>query len=227
MLSKYLLSLVRLDNGSNSNVVGKFIGASLINEKMNGHFQKLNGVLRAVNEPVEGFRGNTEQMGRYEDAVYLTNNLGEKFTVLGFAENYLYRILEGTKIIEKTGERLQYANLYRTGGRGLEYGTRTFLEHVKFITDQVEKSEKYLGGASSEMLVTGMIHHFGTNVQEIALNMTKERLILNEKIRTATDPKEATRLKKEWNDSFSREDALILKEIYVLLSDGEFRKTVQ
>ncbi len=72
----------------------------------------------------------------------------------------------------------------------------------------------------------GGILHFGTNVQQIALDATKERLILKEKLRIATNPEEVTTLKKEWNNSFSREDAAILKEIYALLSDSEFRKTV-
>ena len=66
MLSDYLLKLIRLDDGTGSNVVGKVIGAVLINEKMNSHFQKLNGVLEATREPIRSFDHNPEKMARYE-----------------------------------------------------------------------------------------------------------------------------------------------------------------
>lgn len=85
---------MRLDDGTSSNIVGKIVGASLINDKINGHFQKLDGVLEAVNDPVWKFANDPEKMARHEDAVFVINNMGEKQAMLGFAENYLYRILE-------------------------------------------------------------------------------------------------------------------------------------
>jgi chaperonin cofactor prefoldin len=103
MLSKYLIELIRLDDGTSDNIVGKFIGASLINDKMNGHFQKLDGMLQSAGESIETITTDQKQMQRYEDSIYLINNLGEMRTALGFTENYLYRILEGTQIIEKNG----------------------------------------------------------------------------------------------------------------------------
>lgn len=227
MLSKYLIEIIRLDDGTSDNIVGKFIGASLINEKMNGHFQKLDGMLQSVGEPIETINSDAKQMQRYEDSIYLINNLGEMRVALGFAENYLYRILEGTQIIEKNGGHLQYAGIEREKGRSLKYGRRVFLEHVKFITDQVDKSKQLLGGTTPEVRITGGILHFGINVQEIALNATMQRGALSEKIRSTTHPEERASLEKELNNSYLREDTLILKEIYALLSDPEFRKTAQ
>lgn len=165
-------------------------------------------------------------MERYEDAVYLINNLGEKNTVLGFAENYLYRVLEGTKILEKAGGRLQYTELQRVNGRGLKYGTQTFLEHVKFITDQVAASKKLIG-TTPEVRVTSAMLHFGVRIQEIALKSAQQQQLLTEQIRVAKNPEEALCLRKEWNNSFLLQDGAILKEIYALLSNAEFTKTVQ
>lgn len=48
MLADLLTKLLRLDDGTGSNVVGKIIGASVLNDKLNLHFQKLNGVLQAA-----------------------------------------------------------------------------------------------------------------------------------------------------------------------------------
>lgn len=108
-MTALLLKLVRLDDDTSSNIIGKCIGASFINDKINSHFQKLNGVLEMTGDPIKGFAHNPEKMGRHEDAVYVINNMGEKQAMLGFAENYLYRIAE--QIQGK--DRVQYAVLKR------------------------------------------------------------------------------------------------------------------
>jgi hypothetical protein len=100
------------------------------------------------------------------------------------------------------------------------------LEHVKFITDQIIGS-KQREGTYLEVRIADTILGFGVNVQEINIKATTQRNILNERIRNTTNPEEKLKLKKEWTDSFLHEDALVLKEIYKLLSDGEFRKAVQ
>lgn len=108
-MTELLLKLVRLDDDTSSDVIGKCIGASLINDKINSHFQKLNGVLEMTGDPIKNFADNPEKMARHEDAVYVINNMGEKQAMLGFAENYLYRIAE--QIQGK--DQVQYAVLKR------------------------------------------------------------------------------------------------------------------
>lgn len=105
--------------------------------KMNNHFQKLNGMLQASGEPVSGFSGDQGKMERYENGVYLINNMGEKQAMMGFAENFLYRMFRGITIGEQTGGGLQYATLNRKNGRSLEYKTGDFLRNIEHITSQI------------------------------------------------------------------------------------------
>ncbi|MDP2104142.1 MAG: hypothetical protein Q8K26_04445, partial [Candidatus Gracilibacteria bacterium] len=110
-VSENLIQILRIDPGDGSTIVGKIIGASLLDDKLNGHFQKLNGTLAAIGESIHSFWDDTGKMPRYEKSVFMINNRGEKVTTLGFAQNYLYRILENKKIIEQSGMRLKYGEI--------------------------------------------------------------------------------------------------------------------
>ncbi len=45
VLTDNLISLMRLDDGTSVNIVGKIIGAALLDNKLNSHFEKIGGVL--------------------------------------------------------------------------------------------------------------------------------------------------------------------------------------
>ncbi len=45
VLTDNLTSLMRLDDGTSVNIVGKIIGAALLDNKLNSHFEKIGGVL--------------------------------------------------------------------------------------------------------------------------------------------------------------------------------------
>gem|GEM_PF-6079563 len=51
-ISENLIHILRIDPGDGSTIVGKIIGASLLDDKFSGHFQKLNGTLAAIGEPI-------------------------------------------------------------------------------------------------------------------------------------------------------------------------------
>lgn len=95
MIRELILKIIRLDDGSGSNIVGKIVGASLANFKINTHFQTLNGILGATNDPIYGFQNDPEKMKRYENMIYVINNMGEQQALMGSTENLLYRIFDG------------------------------------------------------------------------------------------------------------------------------------
>ncbi len=45
VLTDNLISLMRLADGTSVNIVGKIIGAALLDNKLNSHFEKIGGVL--------------------------------------------------------------------------------------------------------------------------------------------------------------------------------------
>lgn len=100
-ISDYLIKILRIDQGNGDTIVGKIIGVSLLSEKINLHSQKLNGVLASIGQSIDAFTGDSNHIGRYESALFFMNNKGEKIATIGFAENFMYRILEKTQLLQK------------------------------------------------------------------------------------------------------------------------------
>lgn len=143
MLTELLSTLFRLDDGSGSNVVGKILSASLLNDKINNHFRKLNGVLEASGENPRAIQTNPQSRESYEDMILMANNLGETNVVYGLAENRLIRLLEKSGIVAKNGITLSHPELQTSGLSGsIKYGSNTFIAHVRQIVQQIDISGK-------------------------------------------------------------------------------------
>ncbi|MDP2091279.1 MAG: hypothetical protein Q8K30_06815 [Candidatus Gracilibacteria bacterium] len=124
-----LQSILLLDDGSGENIVGKIIGASLLNDKINLHFQKFNGILQASGEKIDDIYYDSKKMASYEKVIILINNMGERNVVYGLTENYFIRIFQGfEKII---GKKYDYPKLEKTSILGhFIYGSGVFKNNI-------------------------------------------------------------------------------------------------
>lgn len=89
-------------------MVGKILGASLLNDKYNSHSQKLDGALLASGEDPVTFARNPDKIARYEKSLFLINNKGERDTILGFGENLMYRIIEQCNLLSASEKSTVY-----------------------------------------------------------------------------------------------------------------------
>jgi len=183
IITDNLNSIIRIDSGDWSNIVGKIIGTSLLNDKINTHFQKLQGVLTIMSEPIDSFRDNPIKMNRFEDGIIFINNKWEKVANLWFMENYMYRILENTQILEKwwvnlTHNKVEFEQMWwqigkaiipdAIGKRSIKYDTNIFIENIIKITDQIILSQKNFQGTVDEKLLISKLATFGEKVRNIS-----------------------------------------------------------
>lgn len=124
-----LEKILVLDDWTWKNIVWKIVWASLLNDKINLHFQKLNWMLQASGENISDIYNSTEQMQSYEKLTILINNLWELNVVYWLAENYIIRNLES--IERKLWKKYTYPSLETTSTLWqFIYGKYTFLDHV-------------------------------------------------------------------------------------------------
>lgn len=225
-ISAILKATLRIDiDKTGKTIVGKVIGASLANDNYNIHSQKLNGELIASGEDPRSFSGDPEKMARYEKTLFFSASKGNMMATLGCAENYLYRIIEQTGIVEKAGNTLRYNPVNLEKGRSVDYGTSVFLRHMASINEQVVQSKTLLTSNIHEAMVITKILSFETKIQNVSEEHQQRLRDINSKL---TDPKEnnKTALLKQKNDSFVQQDTDILKAIYALVADAELREAL-
>lgn len=124
-----LQSILLLDDGSWENIVWKIVWASLLNDKMNLHFQKFNGILQASGERIDDIYIDNKKMESYEKVAILINNMWERNVVYWLTENYLIRIFQS---IEKLlWKKYSYPRLEKTSMLGqFIYGTSVFKKDI-------------------------------------------------------------------------------------------------
>lgn len=133
----YLYKLLLLDDWTWSNVVWKIIWVSLLNDKVNLHFKKLNGILQVSGERFDEIYNDGDSMESYEKVILLINNQNETRVVYGLAENYIVRIIQ---TFEKSfWLSYDFPNLKKTWGGQLIYWPNTFkaniLKYNKILDD--------------------------------------------------------------------------------------------
>ncbi len=107
-----LKKILLMDDWTWKNIVWKIIGASLTNDNINLHIQKLNWILQASWERIEDIYDNELKMQSYEKVITLINNLWEAKFVYWLAENYLMRIIES---VEKSiWKKYEYPKMKKT-----------------------------------------------------------------------------------------------------------------
>ncbi|MDD2870981.1 MAG: hypothetical protein PHS49_03240 [Candidatus Gracilibacteria bacterium] len=128
-IKEQLQQILLLDDGTGSNIVGKIVGASLVNDKLNLHFQKFNGILQASGEKLDDIYNDTEKMQSYEKITMLINNLGERNVVYGLTENYIIRIFQTVESV--IGKKYSYPKLEKTSLLGqFKYGSEVFKRDI-------------------------------------------------------------------------------------------------
>jgi hypothetical protein len=96
---------MRFDDGDGSNVISKFISASLLIDKLSLHSEKLDYMLVSAGYDVSKIFDDRLSMEEYERTIIRINNLPENQMLLALAENFILRIAEevsGTGIPTKT-----------------------------------------------------------------------------------------------------------------------------
>jgi hypothetical protein len=104
-IAKELSSVMRFDDGDGSNVISKFISASLLIDKLSLHSEKLDYMLVSAGYDVSKIFDDRLSMEEYERTIIRINNLPENQMLLALAENFILRIAEevsGTGIPTKT-----------------------------------------------------------------------------------------------------------------------------
>lgn len=97
--------MLRMDDGSGSNVVGKVLGATLLERRLDILSTKLEGVLHKAGVSMNAILASPEGRTKFNETILLTNNLGEKDVFLfGITENYMLRILNALSTIESNGK---------------------------------------------------------------------------------------------------------------------------
>ena len=82
-------------------MVGKIIGATLLERRLDILSTKLEGVLQKTGSNIEAILARPEGRAKFNETILLTNNLGEKDVFLfGITENYMLRILNVLSRIE-------------------------------------------------------------------------------------------------------------------------------
>jgi hypothetical protein len=93
--------MLKMDDGSGSNVVGKILGATLLERRLDILSTKLEGVLHKAGAKMDAILASPEGRTKFNETILLTNNLGEKDVFLfGITENYMLRILNALSTIE-------------------------------------------------------------------------------------------------------------------------------
>lgn len=108
------------------------------------------------------------------------NNMGERNVLFGLTENRLLRIIEKTGIIEKSGKALTYPELQTSFFSGsIQYGTDTFVSHIRLLVDQIAQSRKLPAGSNAELAIIHGLFSFCNRVLEADMKGgdSRERLI--------------------------------------------------
>ncbi|MDD2487534.1 MAG: LysM domain-containing protein [Candidatus Gracilibacteria bacterium] len=141
-IKKYLKELIRIDSGDGSNFIGKMLGASLLSDKINVHFQKFNGILYNAGENIDDIYSDKDKMRDYESSILLINHLGENSALYAFAENCILRIFDGAMGLNVESESV-YDDSFKGKALGrIKYGRNTFLKHLKKYCRDYEKQVK-------------------------------------------------------------------------------------
>lgn len=76
-----------------NNIVWKVLSISLLEDKIESHFVKLNWWMERLNEPLSVLFENSEYMKSYEKLIMMINNRWEKDILMWLTENYILRVL--------------------------------------------------------------------------------------------------------------------------------------
>ncbi len=129
-----LQKILVLDDWTWRNIVWKIIWVSLLNDKINLHFQKLNWILQASWENLSNIYNDSQSMESYEKLTILINNLWELKVVYWLAENYFIRIFD--IISNKIWKKYEYPKLKTTSTLWhFVYWKNTFLNNLLVYKD--------------------------------------------------------------------------------------------
>lgn len=197
-----LTPMLRMDDGTGSNVVGKLLGAALLEKRLDILSTKLEGVLQYAGADIDKILARPEGREKFTDTLLLSNNLGEKDVFLfGIAENYVVRLLNGLALVEGNGKTYKAKEISEHMKWGMiptgqkELGTAVFVEHMKYLTDLMVQNGDIIykndtvrsNGTPAEIIadstkmsetthriaVRRIIMELGIRIQEIALTGKK------------------------------------------------------
>lgn len=132
-----LRHIIVLDDKSKptSNYYGKIISASLINDKLNLHFDKLIWLTTAFWDDIGNIYWNPNKLKSIENLTMVTNNIWETKVKYAIFENYLLRVF--WKFFDK---QINTDSLLVTKGSIID--TDKWAEELKLFTDKVMEDAK-------------------------------------------------------------------------------------
>ncbi len=167
-LTRTLLGLFRLDDGKNENMVGKIIAASLMEDKLNIHAVKLDGIMEKIGEDRLKPDDTPDRISWFNNTLLLMNNLGERKVLYGLTENYILRILENLQILKENGKALTAPEIETKFFSGaMVYGPQTFIRHIGAIRDQIALSLEPKERSTPELAIYHGLMAFNNRVYEI------------------------------------------------------------
>lgn len=126
-----------------TNVVGKIVGAALLEDKLSNHLQKSVWYLSAANQDLWSVFSHPESMESLEKTVLLANNLWEEKVIFWLAENFLLRVIEGTKILNNEGIPLTTPEIQVNMSGAMAYGSNTFIKHIDGLFASIHTTKQW------------------------------------------------------------------------------------
>ncbi len=90
--------LLRFDDGSGSNIIGKVATISLLDNKVVGHHNNLINWMHSSKKPVEDILSSPELKERFTNLILTIGHRGETTILRAVIENYVLRVLEAAGI---------------------------------------------------------------------------------------------------------------------------------
>lgn len=126
-----------------TNIVGKILWASLLDDKISNHFEKTVWFLSAAHQDIPDIFSNKEKMESLEKMVLLTNNLSENKVVFWLAENFLIRLVEWTKILDNAWIPFTIPQIQLSMSWSMTYYIDTFIHHVESIQNLINSPKQW------------------------------------------------------------------------------------
>ncbi|EKD66543.1 MAG: hypothetical protein ACD_49C00036G0006 [uncultured bacterium (gcode 4)] len=208
LMVELLQDLMRLDDWGHSNIVWKIIWTSLLNDKINTHFEKLNWILLFAWEKNIDIYKDEEKMKNYENTILLMNNLWEEQMLYWLTENFIIRSLTSSGIIPlKDLDSLQMKQEY----------TKNPYKNVKIFKNNLKQDIKWWFSYNK----TIFIEHLE---QIIKKAKTSQNLSAPQKVILSKTEEFIEALRK--NDDPISDKELSLN-IFKLLQDKELKETLK
>lgn len=167
-ITDILLSLIKIDDSRNSQIIWKIISASLAEDKLNSHIKHIDWWLVSSWEDMIKLYEDPEKISMIEELSILVYNQWESKVLYWLNTNFMLRIIDWLNLEKKTWVKMTFPEIEVTESGSLIYWANTFAKHLR------ENILPYLRRASEELVVKE--HKFDNKIINILINYCEDIL---------------------------------------------------